>query len=297
MESGPESSWRRRYSASSVAQAASFIQFPNDVAKIESCRRTVSRFGMALDRTLDSGVSWAMEPQTLDYTPQDLEAIQHAHDFATTCTSLFTQMVEGVKCETPHQAKLHLSGFKQDQLQMRIRTCKDTDWVPAVFTRSLSDPAPEPYCFDHICSPTSSLPEGSGVLQLAFNAEGLWASNDTASLDTPNIHAGEQSLDHLLVQGDGLSLKYRKLAGVLLAASVFQLSNSPWIEHHLGPECIFMPSPDNKRLQQWCPRVLCSLAPKIYTGLRAIVSLLSGYSYWSWRLTERLAGPQTTKIG
>lgn len=131
-----ESSWSRRYSPTSVAQVASFIQCPQDAAKIGSCRRTVSRFGMAMDRTSDdSAGSWTMGVQMLDYTPQEVEAIQHAHDFAATCTSLFSQMVDGTKCGTPHQAKLHLSGFKKDQLKMNIGTCQETDWVSAVFTR------------------------------------------------------------------------------------------------------------------------------------------------------------------
>ncbi|KAH8587087.1 peptidase S8/S53 domain-containing protein [Bisporella sp. PMI_857] len=78
-----------------------------------------------------------------------------------------------------------------------------------------------------------------------------------------------KSLDHLLTNKDGLTLKYRKLAGVLLAASMFQLSDSPWIEQHLGSEYIFVPSPDNKRLQQWCPRVLCTLVPKKHTMLQS----------------------------
>jgi hypothetical protein len=131
-----ELSWSRRYSPTLVAHAASFIRFPENAARIESCRRIISRFGTALDRTLDnSSVSWTMETQTLVYTSQDLEAIQRAQDFASTCTSLFSQMVDGAKCGTPHQAKLHLSGFKQDQLQMHIRTCKETDWISTVFTR------------------------------------------------------------------------------------------------------------------------------------------------------------------
>lgn len=95
----------------------------------------------------------------------------------------------------------------------------------------------------------------------------MWASNNGVELDSPLL-GGEQSLDHLLTHKDGLTLKYRKLTGVLLAASMFQLSDSPWIKQHLEPECIFVPSPDNKQLQQWCPRTLCTLVPKKDTRLR-----------------------------
>ena len=106
------------------------------------------------------------------------------------------------------------------------------------------------------------------MLRVSFNTEGMWASNNGVGLDSPTLFGGEQSLDHLLIQKDGLTLKYRKLVGVLLAAPMFQLSDSPWIEQHLEPECIFVPSPDNKRLQQWCPRTLCTLVPNKDTRLQ-----------------------------
>jgi hypothetical protein len=86
-----------------------------------------------MDRTTSG--SWTMEAQTLDYTARDLEAIEHAHDFASACTSLFSSMVDGIKCGTPHKAKLHLSGFKKDQLKMSIGTCQEMYWIYAVFTR------------------------------------------------------------------------------------------------------------------------------------------------------------------
>ncbi|KAH6996527.1 hypothetical protein BKA56DRAFT_158717 [Ilyonectria sp. MPI-CAGE-AT-0026] len=97
----------------------------------------------------------------------------------------------------------------------------------------------------------------------------MWASNNGIGLDSPTLSRGERSLDHLLTHKDGLTLKYRKLAGVLLAASVFHLSDSPWIDQHLELECISVPSPDNKRLQQWCPRVLCTLMPKSHKRLQS----------------------------
>ncbi len=136
MDLPAESSWSRRYSSTLIAYVASFIRFPENAAQIESCRRTISYFGMTLDRILESSaVSRTVDPQTLDYTPKDLEAIQHAHDFASTCTSLFSQLVNGNKCGISHQAQLHLSGFKHDQLLMHIRTCDETGWISAVFTR------------------------------------------------------------------------------------------------------------------------------------------------------------------
>ena len=98
----------------------------------------------------------------------------------------------------------------------------------------------------------------------------MWASasNNGTGPDS-TAPGGEELLDHLLTHRDGLALKYRKLAGVLLAASIVQLIDSPWIEQHLGSESIFVPPPNNKRLQQWCPRVLCTLVQKKDTRLQS----------------------------
>lgn len=108
------------------------------------------------------------------------------------------------------------------------------------------------------------------MLHVSINSEGMWASNDATGLDPCSLLGpGELLLDYYFAESDGLTLKYRKLVGVLLDASMFQLSGSPWIQHHLGTECIFMPSLDNKRLQRWCPRVLCTLVRNSCTGLQS----------------------------
>ena len=82
----------------------------------------------------DSSRLLEMEDQVLKCTARDVEAIQNAHKFASSSASLFSQMVDGSKCGTPHQAKLHLSGFKEDQLKMNIGTCHEAHWISTVFT-------------------------------------------------------------------------------------------------------------------------------------------------------------------
>ena len=116
-------------------------------------------------------------------------------------------------------------------------------------------------------------PAGSDQLHLAFNSDGMWKYpiKTTAGRDSTTYFGRDQyiALDHLLTRKDGLTLKFRKLVGVLLAASLFQLSDSPWIEQHLGPDTIFVPTPDKRWLQQWCPRVICTLGPKKDTKLQS----------------------------
>ena len=115
-----------------MALAAAYIRFPQEADKIGSCCCIVSRFGMVLDKLLGDSVG---EARTLDYTPQDVAVIQYAHDFASTCKSLFGQMVQSSKCGTLHRAELHLSGFKRDQLRLKIDTCQEKGWISALFTR------------------------------------------------------------------------------------------------------------------------------------------------------------------
>jgi hypothetical protein len=114
-------------------QLSSFIQFPKAAKEIQSLRWAVTSFGMAINKIQDdSAASGVMEAQ---YSPQEIETIETAYAFSSTCTSLFTRMVNSIKCGTHHEARLHLTGFKKDQLEMTIGTCQGTDRISAVFTR------------------------------------------------------------------------------------------------------------------------------------------------------------------
>jgi hypothetical protein len=108
-------------------------------------------------------------------------------------------------------------------------------------------------------------------IHVAFNSISMWelSPDNITESGSPIPVSGEQSkaLDDFLIDRS-LKLKYRKLAGVLLASSLFQLSNSPWIEQYLGPDTIFVPSPDRTQLHQWCPQVVCTLVPKDNTTLQ-----------------------------
>ncbi|KAF4944318.1 hypothetical protein FGADI_12772 [Fusarium gaditjirri] len=182
---------------------------------------------------------WKLETLTDDMAFGDIEVIEHAHIFASACTSLFTKMSDNPACGNPHRAKLCLSGFKQDRLLMDIETCKEADWISAVFTSERSD-----------------------VLRVAFNSEIMWVDDAGGEIELPRIAEREESLNYHLTNERHLALKYRRLASVFLAASVFQLINSPWIEQHLDLEHIFLTPPSDKHVEQWFPRIHCALASK-----------------------------------
>lgn len=86
--------------------------------------------------------------------------------------------------------------------------------------------------------------------------------NDCAGLDsaTSLIKYQYAALEDFLSHPGQLNLMHRKLTVVLLAASLCQLSNSPWIAQQLRTDTVFVPSPArNLSLDQWYPRVSCDL--------------------------------------
>ncbi|KAJ4305481.1 hypothetical protein N0V90_001012 [Kalmusia sp. IMI 367209] len=267
ISSDTKSSWGEQYSQASVALAAAYIRFPQEASRIVSCRRTVSQFGMVLDKLLGDPVgSTTSETQISEYTPQDVAAIKYAYDFASTCTSLFEQLAKIHHCGTVHQAKLHMSGFRRDQLRLNIGTCLESGWISALFTRSVVEEFAPILRFEDICSRDSPLLKESQLVQVAFNSDSMWErlSEEVAESESiPYFPAdGSKALNEFLTPQNSLQLKYRKLVGVLLASSLFQLSDSPWIEQHLGHDTIFIPLPNKQEIHLWCPQIVCSLTPR-----------------------------------
>lgn len=125
--------WGAGYSPESVALVSSHIRFPKQPGEIWGLTILVSKFHGVLKKLL--GKSPGQSRREQDYGTEDKEAIQHAYDFAATCTSLFSQVVNSIQCGVSHQARINLSGFKQNQLRIGISSCQTTDWVPVLFTR------------------------------------------------------------------------------------------------------------------------------------------------------------------
>lgn len=114
------------------------------------------------------------------------------------------------------------------------------------------------------------------MLSLAFDQEGMWiypVEDSTApALSTSQGYFRDDqyaSLDSLLSHQDRLPPMYRKIQEVLLAASLFRLSDSPWMDQQLASDKIFVPNPDKKRLHQWCPQIVCTLATRPSTKLQS----------------------------
>ncbi|KAF5620258.1 extracellular serine protease [Fusarium sp. NRRL 52700] len=172
-------------------------------------------------------------------------------------------MANNPSCKAPHIATLHLSGFKEDRLVMNIETCRETDSISAVFTRSFERPSSFQVFHSHqLCSAAQSDGVRPEVLHVAFDSEMIWVNDVGGGGELPSNVEHDESLDQHLTKERRLKAMHRKLASVLLAASVFQLSNSPWIEQHLQLEHVFLPQTVSKSLKQWYPRIQCTLESK-----------------------------------
>ena len=113
------------------------IRFPRDFIKIKQFGSAVRDFQYSINDMTDwlyevSGGLLERDHHVGECTSQDVKAIHNAHKFASTSLSLFSQVLDGIKCGASHEAKLHLSGFKEDQLKMNIGTCQGT--ISTVFT-------------------------------------------------------------------------------------------------------------------------------------------------------------------
>lgn len=119
----------------------------------------------------------------------------------------------------------------------------------------------------------------------------MWIQNTGGSIESPSSSGGVEPLAHYLSDLDSFPFMHRKLVSVLLAGSMFQLSETPWIEPHLDPEYIFLPMPIDGDLQQWCPRIRCNLELRQATpsqsgniaALGVILMELEGLHESKWR--------------
>jgi hypothetical protein len=125
-----------RLSESQLARTLDRIQFPKDPKSIASCRRTAEEFGQVFNRVFSkSNGKWKSQNQIRDFSDADIAIIESAHGFSASCSSLFAHMAKATACGGTHKAKVHLSGFERQQLNIMLETCCGTQWVPACFTR------------------------------------------------------------------------------------------------------------------------------------------------------------------
>ncbi|KAF5691980.1 extracellular serine protease [Fusarium circinatum] len=284
-------SWRDRYGLVSVQDTSHYVRFPRDCEKLKMLRKTLSHFRLEMENIKGQCISrYRPEVRIKPFTTLDAEKVQHAQGIAATYTSIFTRIVDNNTYGKLHGAKLHLSGFMKDQLKLDIKTYQGTDMVSAVFTRSFDRPPNETFDPGDICSLDSSNQERINVLNVAFDQSVMWIQNTGGKIGSPSSSGDEEALDLHLSNWEGFPPIHRKLFSVLFAGSIFQLSDTPWIEPSFDSAWIFLPMPMDGDLEKWCPRIYCNLESRqatppqgdIIAALGVILMELEGLKKSEW---------------
>ncbi|KAK7216483.1 hypothetical protein V2G26_004486 [Clonostachys chloroleuca] len=242
-----------------IADAANFFQFPHNLSRIRSLQKAVDRFADCLENDF---YSWDDQPGI--FSELELDRVQRAYKLSSLSTSLFSHLAGNATCNAQHQAKLDLSGVREDHMKVVIRKCQETTserWLPAVFTQSLEKPGLGIPAFNNICS----LTENTKRLRVLFNSDAMWPPDEENTSNpltvAPTLPSAEQSLEDCLDQGTltDFSPKHRALAGFFLAATFFHLIGSPWLNEPFVARHISLDNPVSQPLDGWHVRARRSL--------------------------------------
>jgi hypothetical protein len=111
------------------------INFPPPHTTIAACRRMVESFGRVIDDIFSDGARlWNVESLLQNVTDAEIKFIREAHAFGEMSSSLFSHLVDSITCEAEHAARLHLSGFHTQEMEMLLSTCTQ-DRVSVCFAR------------------------------------------------------------------------------------------------------------------------------------------------------------------
>ncbi|KAJ4328353.1 hypothetical protein N0V84_001224 [Fusarium piperis] len=149
-----------------LGEITSYIEFPPQGKTIAQCRGTIESFGKVIADVFPDAVRrWNVESRLEEVTDAEIESINEADAFSKTSSSLFRHLVSCITCEAEHVARLHLSGFPTQRLEMLLGTDKH-GWIPALFTPS----PPE------VVEDVAAL--GVLILELEANLSAGWTSDD-----------------------------------------------------------------------------------------------------------------------
>ena len=111
------------------------IHLPPPHTTIAACRRVVESFGRVITDVFSDGARLLnVESLLQDVTDDEIKFIREAHAFGEMSSSLFSHLVDSITCDAEHAARLHLSGFHTQEMEIVLSTCNQ-DWVSVCFAR------------------------------------------------------------------------------------------------------------------------------------------------------------------
>ncbi|KAH8878944.1 subtilisin-like protein [Thozetella sp. PMI_491] len=199
------------------------------------------------------------------FTDDDVAMIKSADAFGSSSEELFTLLAKSTTCPNPHDAKIHLSGFLDQQLHLLIADCEHAEWHHANARRSTSFPL-QSILANRISGICDYLEKAQEV-KIAFNEGKLWQDKSTVtSLDRALSLDDTPTLDALLssTAADGKMLfdnQDEKVLQVALAYSLLHLYKSRWLRQALARERINLAGAKHAlgMPSRWEPYVSCTL--------------------------------------
>ncbi|OPB42086.1 hypothetical protein A0O28_0032030 [Trichoderma guizhouense] len=262
--------------ASTLDKFRCYVTFPPPQMAISKCRSIVESFLKVVRDVFSNEVrQWNAESLLREVTKIEIDSIRDASEFSRASSSLFQLLIGCITCEAEHVARLHLSGFYTGQLEMLLGT-GEHDWMPASFIHS-PIPTSTERRFKHImCSHLTSAEYCNQTIHGCFDKSTVWEDGTLKpaqyNLSTASIFWS--TLDDILGGGQSqlkcstsimtrrLDQIGRKIVGLLLACSLFQLCGSPWLQHGFEREKIHI-LPNNSSLnllEYWRPHISCDLS-------------------------------------
>lgn len=119
----------------------------------------------------------------------------------------------------------------------------------------------------YICAQTATQGTESQIPHRAPNPSTEW--EQMTEDDSEPESSISSVLDDVLNERHTLSNMHRKLLGVLLACSLLQLYDTPWIQQQWRRDTLYLPPgrPCEEQLPHWHPQVNCTLSPRASRGI------------------------------
>ncbi|KAI1330204.1 hypothetical protein F5Y16DRAFT_31262 [Xylariaceae sp. FL0255] len=211
----------------------------------------------------------------VDLLDDEISFIRRASYLSSRSRSLFAMLVKSIVCAEIHEARLHLSGFLDSDInfELLVTECKTSRWKFANCRLVGQRPDDPQRTYHSFCTRPQSTTAKSQSVRIAFDSEDMWDDETHESSTGHNLDSGSLlSLRDLLRfngaddESDSESKvpefveEDKKIIELLVASSLLNLNASTWLSADLNIEKILVlatPALDRR----WKPHFQCSLKP------------------------------------
>lgn len=240
-----------------LARIVGLIEFPTKPPLIKSCQVTLERFCGTITSVFSKATGrWKAEARTQYISEADILAIKEARRRHTPAAKEST--FQGSPYLTLLEAEAHKTNAKSQSKrpETKIQECHEVRWISTSFIR--------PFDVDEQIIPP---PVACQICTDVASSLSIW---ENAFMNGPNPSCGLTAFricdllksSTTAMCSEALSLKHRKLLGVLLACSLVELHGTPWVQRQWRRDMIHLHRYpwDINQLHQLCLRIPCTLS-------------------------------------